>query len=237
MMGEANMKRFYILLVVVAVVGVGAVAYNVTAGRSGGAASVPMDLAELDDDSLLDLARGVTKGDPNATVTIVEFGDYQCPGCAQFATEFKPGIELALIETGRAQFVFYDYPLVAIHPHAFLAARAARCAEDQGKFWEYHDHLYREQARWSTQSEPGVMFEGYAEALGLDAGDFGGCLNSDRHAELVTANLRLAEAVGVPRTPTILVNVPGAGTSEASAWDVASIEATIAELSAAAAPN
>lgn len=234
----SGLKRFYVLLGVVAAVGLGAVGYVVTVGGSRGPTSAPLDLEGLDDpEALVAMARGVTKGDPNAGITILEFGDYQCPGCGQFARDFKPAIELELIGTGRAKFVFHDYPLVNAHPHAFLAARAARCAEDQGMFWEYHDHLFREQAYWSPMTEPVDMFEGYAEELGLDRGNFAGCLNSDRHADVVTANLRLAEMVGVPRTPTILVNVGGTATREANGWDVASIEETIALLSDPAAAN
>jgi protein-disulfide isomerase len=234
----SGMGRFYVVLALIAVFGVGAVGYNVTLGRSDRAASAPLALAVLDDpDSLFAMARGVTKGDPDAPVTILEFGDYQCPGCGEFAREYKPGIELALIETGRAQFVFHDYPLVAVHPHAFLAARAARCAEDQGRFWEYHDELFRQQARWSPEANPIGTFQGYAESLGLNASDFRSCLNSDRHADVVTANLRLAETVGVPRTPTILINVPGGGTRESNGWDVASIEETIELLTAGTSTN
>jgi protein-disulfide isomerase len=231
------MSRFYVVLAVVGALGVGAVGYGMTLGRSDRVASVPLDLEGLDDESLVAMARGVTKGDPDASVTIVEFGDYQCPGCGQFARDYEPGIELTLIETGRAKFIFQDYPLVAVHPHAFVAARAARCAEDQGKFWEYHDQLYREQVRWSPQPDPLALFEGYAEELGLDASEFRSCLNSDRHADLVTANLRLAETLGIPQTPTILINVAGGGTREAAGWDAASITATIEELEAALAAN
>jgi len=226
------MKRLYVLLLVIAVIGIGAVGYNVTSARSGTTALAPLDLEGLDDpESLVAMARGVTMGDPDATVTIIEFGDYQCPGCGQFAREFKAAIELAFVETGRANFTFHDYPLVAIHPHAFLAARAARCAEDQGRFWEYHNELFRQQTQWSPSADPASTFESYAEGLGLDAGDFRACLRSDRHADLVTANLRLAETIGVPQTPTILVNVAGRGTAEAAGWEVEAIEATIAQLS------
>jgi protein-disulfide isomerase len=171
-------------------------------------------------------------GDPNAPVTIVEFGDYQCPGCGQFARDFKPAVELALVQSGRASFTFHDYPLVAIHPHAFIAARAARCAEDQERFWDYHNALFRTQTLWSPEADPTGLFERYAEDLGLDAGEFRSCLHSDRHADLVSANMRLAEAIGVPQTPTILVNVAGRGTAEARGWEVEEIERTIAELSA-----
>ncbi len=226
------MKRFYILLAVIAVIGLGAVGYTLSSGRSA-IALAPLDLGVIDDSSLVAMARGVTKGDPNAAITIFEFGDYQCPACGQFARDYKANVDLALIETGRAKFIFHDFPLVAMHPNAFLAARAARCAEDQGKFWEYHDELFRQQVRWSPEPDPAPTFESYAEALGLDTGDFRSCLNSDRHADLVSANLRLAEAIGVPQTPTILVNVPGVGTAEVQGWEVADIEATIAELEAA----
>jgi protein-disulfide isomerase len=161
----------------------------------------------IDDDMerLAELAQGVTKGDSSATVTIIEFGDYQCPGCAMFATQVKPQIELSLVETGKVQFVFYDFPITSIHPNAFLAARAARCADDQGRFWDYHDNLFRVQPRWSALTNAVGIFEEYARTLEMDDGAFEACLNSDRHAELVTANMQLGEVLGVPSTPTILI--------------------------------
>ena len=78
------------------------------------------------------MAKGVTKGPEDAPITIVEFGDFQCPACGAFAQQVKPQIELAFVESAQAKFVFYDFPIVSGHPNAFLAARAARCAEDQG---------------------------------------------------------------------------------------------------------
>jgi protein-disulfide isomerase len=221
--------------VAVAVVVAGAIGFSVLS--SGQTATAPVDVPGLDDpERLVEMARGVTKGDADAPVTIVEFGDYQCPACGQFARDFKPGVELALVETGRAKFVFYDFPLVDAHPSAFLAARAARCAEDQGRFWEYHDELFRQQSRWSIELDPSNAFLSYSEQLGLDVGAFRACLASDRHADLVTANLRLAEAMGVPRTPTILVNA-GGQTREPPGWDAAAIAQTIEQLTAVASSN
>ena len=198
------------ILGVVAVVGIGVVGYSVGSG-TGSAVSAPVVIEGIDQDMerLAALAQGVTKGDENATVTIIEFGDYQCPGCGMFAMQVKPQIELALVETGKAKFVFYDFPLTGMHFNAFLAARAARCADDQGRFWEYHDNLFRAQARWSTLTNPVGIFEEYARTLELDDSAFSECLNSDRHAELVTANMQLGEVLGVPSTPTILIEFGG----------------------------
>jgi protein-disulfide isomerase len=145
-------------------------------------------------------------GDEDAPVTIVEFGDYQCPGCAYFALTVKPQIEAELVETGKAQFVFHDFPLVGSgHPHSFLAARAVRCAMDQDRGWEYHDAIFYNQTRWSPMGDPTNEFVSYATQLGLDTGQFNSCLRSDMHAEVVSANLRLGQELGVNGTPTVLV--------------------------------
>lgn len=208
------MTKFYWLFGAVAVIGVGVVGYNVSSGMFSSAVSTPVEVEGLDDPArLVEMARGVTRGDADAPITIVEFGDFQCPSCADFAQTYKPQVELGLVESGQAKFVFYDFPLVSIHPNAFLAARAARCAEDQGKFWEYHDELFRQQARWSPMPSPAGAFEDYAEALGLDGGEFAGCLNSDRHADLVTANMQLGNVMRINSTPSIVVNVKGQPTS------------------------
>jgi protein-disulfide isomerase len=223
------MTRLYMILGVVAVVGVGVVGYSVGSG-SGDAALAPVVIEGIDEDMerLAALAQGVTKGDENATVTIIEFGDYQCPGCGMFATQVKPQVELTLVETGKAKFVFYDFPLTGMHFNAFLAARAARCADDQGRFWEYHDNLFRAQARWSTLTNPVGIFEEYARTLDLDDSAFSECLNSDRHAELVTANMQLGEVLGVPSTPTILIEFGGSASQVEP--DFLSIQARVNEL-------
>jgi protein-disulfide isomerase len=229
--GGSDMKKFYMLFGAVAVIGVGVVGYNVSAGMFGSAVSAPVEVEGIDDPArLVEMARGVTKGDPNAPITIVEFGDFQCPSCAQFAQAYKPQVELGYVESGQAKFVFYDNPLVSIHPNAFLAARAARCAEDQDKFWEYHDELFRQQSRWSAMPSPASAFEDYAGTVGLDQGEFAGCLNSDRHAELVTANMQLAQVMRVTGTPTILVNVKDQPTRRVASYSYQAIAETIEQM-------
>ena len=204
------MTKLYLILGAVAVIGVGAVGYSVGRG-SGGAATQPVPIPGLEEDMqrLAELAQGVVKGDENAPVTIIEFGDYQCPGCMAFAQQVKPGMELSLVETGKAQFVFYDFPITNAHPNAFLAARAARCADDQGQFWEYHDNLFRTQPRWSALTNPAGLFVEYSRSLDLDDNAFEACLMSDQHAEVVTANMQLGEVMGVGGTPWILVEHEG----------------------------
>ncbi len=230
--GGSDMKKFYLLFGAVAAVGLSVVGYNVSSGVFGGAVSTPIDVEGLDDpEALVALARGVAKGD-KAPITIVEFGDYQCPGCAAFGMSVKPLIEQTFVETGQAQFVFYDFPLVGMHPNAFLAARAARCAEDQGKFWDYHDELFRNQARWSPLQNPGGAFRDYSDTVGMDGKEFSSCLNSDRHADVVTANMQLGRMMGVSQTPTILVNMHGS-TRRAPGSRLIDIQATIDAMAAA----
>lgn len=200
------MTKFYVVLGVVAAVGISAVVYSIGSTALGAAAMEPIEVEGLDDqDVLVAMAQGVTKGDEDAPITIVEFGDYACPGCGGFAMSVKPQVELLLIETGKAKFVFYDFPLTSIHPTSFLAARTARCAEDQDKFWEYHDALFRNQTSWRLEASPISQFLSYGEDLGLDSEDFESCVKSDRHADLVSANMRLGYEMRVSSTPTIMV--------------------------------
>ena len=230
------MNKLYVILGVVAVLGIGAVAYSVGSNALGTAATEPVEVEGLDNNErLVELAQGMTRGAPDALVTIVEFGDYQCPACGSFAMGVKPQVELALVESGQAKFVFYDFPLVQIHPHAFLAARAARCAGDQDKFWQYHELLFRSQTSWSGEANAIGSFMDYASAVELDETAFEDCLKSDRHADVVTANMYLGAQLGVGGTPTILVNREGSPTRRVDN-DYASIQAAVASLTSGDAP-
>lgn len=184
-------------------------ALAVLAACGGGEVALePVEFEGMDDpQTVAGLASGVVMGNPDATITVAEFADYQCPGCAGFAGTVKPQLDIAYIQDQQVKFVFYDFPLITIHPHAFVASRAARCAGDQEMYWEYHNEIFRNQPAWSrSASAPLGLFEDYAEAVGLDAAQFRGCLRSDEHALTVTANLRLGELLGVNGTPTIMVS-------------------------------
>ncbi len=115
-------------------------------GGGGQAALEPVDFEGMDDNArVVELAQGMVLGNEDAPITIHEFGDFQCPGCGQFAALVKPQIEQGLVPDGNVKFVYYDFPLTSIHPHAFLAARASRCAADQDQYWAYHGALFQNQ--------------------------------------------------------------------------------------------
>lgn len=207
-----GLRGFYIVFAIVAVVGIGAVAFSVGSQALTSAAMEPVDLEGVRDDMRLlrDLAVPVSEGEEDAPVTIIVFGDFLCSHCQAFSLRERPLLESEYVETGKARLVFYDFVLDP-RPQAgtFLAARAARCAGDQGQYWEYHDRLYRSQITWGTESNKLGVFQEYAEALGLDADEFGACLNSDRHAREVSANRELAKALGLEGTPSVLVGTEG----------------------------
>jgi protein-disulfide isomerase len=199
-------RLFYILLAIVAVAGVASIIYSLKG--SGGAATQPIKLSGLDNPrELYELATAVKQGPDNAPVKVVEFADYSCPACRQFDMNVLPDIKKKYLGTGKVQFIFYDFPLVEIHAHSFLAARAARCAGDQGKFWEFSDALFRSAPNWAERRQaPTSDFENLAGTLGLDKGEFSSCLKSNKYADVVTANRRLAEQLGIDSTPTVIVN-------------------------------
>jgi protein-disulfide isomerase len=202
------MTPFYVVLALIAVIGVGAIVYATRSGSDGGMATEPIDLRQLGDASaLLERAEGVTVGPPDAPVQILVFSDYQCPGCAHWATQIEPMIKAEFVATGQVRLTYYDFPLGGNFKHSFVASRAARCAGDQGRFWEYHDRLMAQQPQWSySQSTPTAYFLDLAGGIGIDQRQFESCLRSDAHAEVVTANRVLGETLGVTGTPTVFLN-------------------------------
>lgn len=206
----SGLRAFYIALGVIALAGVGWIGYSLT-NREGTAAISAKPLTGLDDPkALLDAAKGVAVGESNAPVQVLVFSDFTCPACRQFNTGVEPQLKSELVATGKVHYTYYDYvlDLEARGPHryGFLAARAARCANDQGKFWELHDVLFAQQQEWSFEGSPPIQrFVDYATSVGLDAVAFRSCLSSEQHADVVTANRMLGDNLGVNGTPTVYV--------------------------------
>ena len=142
------------------------------------------------------------RGSKSAVVTIEEFGDFQCPPCSIMATALKKIEE----EYGtRLRVVFHHFPL-AVHIHAREAAIAAEAADLQGKFWEMHDVLYREQLLWSKAEKVDTLFQGYAQTLGVDVERFKKDVQDPAVTARVDADQKLGTSRGVTSTPTLFVN-------------------------------
>ena len=138
------------------------------------------------------------KGSAKARVTIVNFEDFQCPFCKQVQPTFK---ELLSRYNGKVKLVHKDLPLESIHPHAREAAEAARCAYEQGKFWEYHDELYANSPKASADD-----LKSYAKQVGLNSDSFDRCFASRKYRAVVQQDLNEGVQLGLAGTPTIFIN-------------------------------
>lgn len=144
------------------------------------------------------------KGNPDAPVTIREFGDYQCPACGHFEPTAEK-IRQEYVDTGKVRFLFYDFPL-AMHSHAQDAAIAARCAARQGTFWPYHNRLYKSQDQWSQESDPTSTYLDLALETGLDSQKLSACIKSEAPLAHINAERDAGQAISLRATPTVLVN-------------------------------
>ena len=145
----------------------------------------------------VDLAEAPMRGPESAPITIVEFSDFQCPFCRRV----QPTLARLQDKYGdKLRWSFKDLPLISIHPDAQKAAEAARCAGDQGKFWEYRAAMF-DATQINSELHPRT-----AEKLGLDAAPFEACLSSDKYAEAVEADMNEAQGLGLNGTPAFLIN-------------------------------
>ena len=146
----------------------------------------------VDDDVIL--------GEADAPVTIIEFGDYECPYCEVFYKETEEQIRRKYIETGKVKMVYRDFPLDK-HPSAMPAALAAQCAGDQGKYWAYHDALFDRQAQLATMD-----YTALAKELGLNEKTFKSCLDSRKYENEVKKDYQDGVRAGVKGTPAFFIN-------------------------------
>ena len=142
------------------------------------------------------------RGPKTAVVTIEEFGDFQCPPCSTMAGLLKKEEEEY---GGKLRVIFHHFPLVN-HIHARAAAHAAEAAHQQGKFWEMHDLLYKEQGVWSKAEQVEPLFEGYAKTIGLNSEQFEKDMKDPKVMERVDGDQKLGSSRGVTSTPTLFVN-------------------------------
>jgi protein-disulfide isomerase len=146
----------------------------------------------------LSVAGEPSRGSEKAPVTIVKFEDFQCPFCKQVQPAFK---ELLSRYNGQVRLVHKDLPLESIHPQARQAAEAARCAYEQGKFWEYQDTLYANSPKASADD-----LKSYAQQIGLNVDSFDHCFASGKYKSSVQQDLNEGVQLGLTGTPTIFIN-------------------------------
>lgn len=149
-----------------------------------------------------DAPPGHARGPENAPIKLEEFGDFQCPACAEVSAMIR---SLEEIYAGRMRFVFWEFPL-AMHAHAREAAIAAEAASAQGRFWEMHDLLYRNQTSWAASSDVAADFEKFALALHLNVALFQRDLRNPATAARVAAQRDYGVSRGVKNTPTLFLN-------------------------------
>ena len=161
-----------------------------------------------DKSSLLTITKLIDGGSPimgneNAPITILEWGDYQCTFCYKFHQNTLDIINEDFIKTGKVKLVFKDFPLNG--PDSLLAAEAAYCAQDQEKYWQYHDELYKnwggERTGWVTRDS----LEKFGTTVNLDLNKFNNCLDEQKYQEKVISLHEFGKEIGIDATPSFLV--------------------------------
>jgi protein-disulfide isomerase len=149
----------------------------------------------------LSVGSGSILGSASAPVTIIEFSDFQCSYCKRFWADTLPKLKEAYIDQGKVRFIYRHFAILG--KHSEQAAQAAECAAEQGKFWEYHDQLFKNQGGLAFTE---AKLRQYARDIGLNAEAFGTCLGSGKHKDKVERETATAAYVGGRGTPFFIVN-------------------------------
>lgn len=156
-----------------------------------------------DESEVLSVGLPPLLGSQTASVTIIEMGDYQCEMCKRWYDESRPKIIENFIDTGKANMFFIDYPILGID--SALAAEATYCADDQGKYWDYHVTLYDYQGHMNSGWANAERLKSFAFNLDLNMDEFEECLDSSKYDERVKLNWQKASAGGATSTPTFII--------------------------------
>ncbi len=142
-------------------------------------------------------------GNPNAPITVLEWGDYQCTFCYRFHESSLNILLSEYVDTGRVKLVFKDFPLNG--PDSVLAAEASYCAEDQGKYWKYHDELYD---NWAGERTGWINYDSlnkFAKSIDLEMEQFSSCLNEHKYRQKVLRLEKFGREIGIDATPSFLI--------------------------------
>ena len=183
-------KQFIGILVVIILVFVGIFAFSSKSGTSSKTGSTGTLTQHIE-------------GQGKDHVTLIEYGDYECPYCGQYFPTVK---QVQAEFNQQIYFQFRNFPLVSLHPNAFAGARAAEAAAQQNKFWEMHDALYESQTQWSGASDPTPYFNAYAGQLGLNVAKFKQDYASGKVNDLINADLAQGNKLNIQGTPTFFLD-------------------------------
>lgn len=188
------MAKYYFLIPVIIGIIAGLLAVTGTADNNN---SNALTISKLTDNG------SPIMGDPDAPITILEWGDYQCTFCYKFHQDTLDIINEEFIKTGKVKVIFKDFPLNG--PDSKLAAESSYCAHDQGKYWEYHDQLYEnwagERTGWITRE----ALSEFAKSINLDTAEFNKCLNESKHENKINSIYEFGKQIGIDATPSFLV--------------------------------
>lgn len=156
-------------------------------------------------------------GNKDAKVKVIEFADFQCPFCSQWFKTVEAPMIADYVKTGKIAFYWRDYPFLGTE--STDAANAARCANDQGKFWDFHDYLYNNQGQENSGTFSKDNLKKFGATLGLNTAQFNDCVDSGKFAKDVQTDLSDGQKAGVNGTPTVFVNgVPIVGAQPYAAF-------------------
>ncbi len=164
------------------------------------------------------------RGAPTAPVVLAAYEDFQCPSCGAFARQVMPELNRRYIDTGRVRLEWHDFAWYG--PESNWAANAARCAGDQGKFWEYHDYLFDHQAGQNRGAFAKSHLKQFGRAVGLESAAFDACVDQDAHLGAVRADMDRVRELNLVGTPSFFVN--GRQVSASPQQVFAAIEAALA---------
>jgi protein-disulfide isomerase len=164
------------------------------------AAPAPAALEPAPPSQPISLRGGVVKGQITAPVVVIEYSDFQCPFCAQFARTTIQKLEERYLAPGKAVFIFRYRPLEAAHPYALSAAKAAVCADEQGEFWQMHDLLFADPMKLDAET-----IAGHERQLQLNSGRFENCTAAAQTVAQIRESAAGADALGLKGTPVFLI--------------------------------
>ncbi len=162
-------------------------------------------------------------GSPDAKVAVIEYGDFQCPFCGRFFKTVEAPLRENYIKSGKVLFIWRDFAFLG--EESFRSAEAARCAGEQGKFWEYHDYLFNNQKGENEGAFSDANLKSFASILGLNASALASCLDSGKYRKDVLSSTEEGKNFGVSGTPTTFIN----GREVSGAVPFAALESIIEE--------